>query len=128
MTSVEPQVQDKNQNATETQPSGEKRKLANENIQETPTKYMRFELEDKNDTTSWDLPSGFVSFLYKYILYILYLRKKQTWQSLELESSSTKYKVSRKLFFSIDILLHIHLSNKKHYHQVQIYWEYLGKI
>ena len=112
MTSLEPQVQDKNQNATETQPSGEKRKLANENIQETPTKYMRFELEDKNDTTSWDLP---------YMSIHSISQKKQTWQSLELESSSTKYKVSRKLFFSIDILLHIHLSNKKHYHQVQIY-------
>ena len=115
MTSLEPQVQDKNQNATETQPSGEKRKLANENIQETPTKYMRFELEDKNDTTSWDLPSGFVSFMYKYMSIHSISQKKTDVAKLR------EYKVSRKLFFSIDILLHIHLSNKKHYHQVQIY-------
>ena len=32
------------------------------------------------------------------------------------------------IFFSIDILLHIHLSNIKYYQQVQRYWECLGKL
>ena len=66
--SVEPQVLDKTQNQPDTQLNGNKRKLPNENAAGLiHDKYMKFELEDENDTNGCGMCSGLVSYLHEYM-------------------------------------------------------------
>ena len=65
LTPVTPQVQE--EQVIMVQPSGSKRKLSGA-ITVPPPKTQRFELtEGSKSTQAWDLPSGMVSYLHKYI-------------------------------------------------------------
>lgn len=65
--SVEPQVLDKTQNQPETHLNGDERKLANKNAAGLWDKYMKFELEDENDTNGCGLCSGLVLYSHEYM-------------------------------------------------------------
>ena len=64
---VEPQVLHKTQNQPETNLNGDKRKLANKNAAGLWDKYMKFELEDENDTNGCGLCSGLVLYSHEYM-------------------------------------------------------------
>lgn len=65
--SVEPQVLDKTQNQPDTHLNEDERKLANKNAAGLWDKYMKFELEDENDTNGCGLCSGIVLYLDEYM-------------------------------------------------------------